>query len=51
MFVETQYSNLYIHLLQATYDPSQGYSPQPVELTGMALSRELQVYIIYIHSV
>ncbi|XP_047678303.1 ryanodine receptor 1-like isoform X6 [Tachysurus fulvidraco] len=27
---------------QATYDPSQGYSPQPVDLTTMALSRELQ---------
>ncbi|KAF5896903.1 ryanodine receptor 1-like isoform X3, partial [Clarias magur] len=27
---------------QAMYDPSQGYSPQPVDLTTMALSRELQ---------
>uniref|UniRef100_A0AAR2M0X8 Ryanodine receptor 1 n=1 Tax=Pygocentrus nattereri TaxID=42514 RepID=A0AAR2M0X8_PYGNA len=27
---------------QATYDPSQGYSPQPVDLATMALSRELQ---------
>nr|XP_055030657.1 ryanodine receptor 1b isoform X5 [Misgurnus anguillicaudatus] len=27
---------------QATYDPSQGYSPQPVDITSMALSRELQ---------
>ncbi|XP_046719892.1 ryanodine receptor 1-like isoform X1 [Silurus meridionalis] len=27
---------------QATYDPSQGYSPQPVDLSTMALSRELQ---------
>ena len=28
---------------QATYDPSHGYSPQPVDITAMALSRELQV--------
>uniref|UniRef100_A0A674D9Z6 Ryanodine receptor 1 n=1 Tax=Salmo trutta TaxID=8032 RepID=A0A674D9Z6_SALTR len=27
---------------QATYDPSQGYSPQPIEISHMALSRELQ---------
>uniref|UniRef100_A0A3Q2Z7H8 Ryanodine receptor 1 n=1 Tax=Hippocampus comes TaxID=109280 RepID=A0A3Q2Z7H8_HIPCM len=27
---------------QATYDPSHGYSPQPIDITGMALSRELQ---------
>ncbi|XP_054035329.1 ryanodine receptor 1-like, partial [Dryobates pubescens] len=27
---------------QATYDPSQGYSPQPVDLSGVTLSRELQ---------
>ncbi|XP_071216376.1 ryanodine receptor 1b isoform X2 [Salvelinus alpinus] len=27
---------------QATYDPSQGYSPSPVDITAMALSRELQ---------
>uniref|UniRef100_A0A674G6S9 Ryanodine receptor 1 n=1 Tax=Taeniopygia guttata TaxID=59729 RepID=A0A674G6S9_TAEGU len=27
---------------QATYDPSHGYSPQPVELSGVTLSRELQ---------
>ncbi|XP_062393175.1 LOW QUALITY PROTEIN: ryanodine receptor 1-like, partial [Sardina pilchardus] len=26
---------------QATYDPSHGYSPQPIDVTGMALSREL----------
>ncbi|XP_063059704.1 ryanodine receptor 1-like [Engraulis encrasicolus] len=26
---------------QATYDPSHGYSPQPIDITGMALSREL----------
>lgn len=34
-----------IHLLscQATYDPSHGYSPQPIDISGMALSRELQV--------
>lgn len=28
---------------QATYDPSHGYSPSPVDITAMALSRELQV--------
>ncbi|TMS07041.1 Ryanodine receptor 1 [Larimichthys crocea] len=27
---------------QATYDPSHGYNPQPIDITGMALSRELQ---------
>uniref|UniRef100_A0A8C3UUD6 Ryanodine receptor 1 n=1 Tax=Catharus ustulatus TaxID=91951 RepID=A0A8C3UUD6_CATUS len=27
---------------QATYDPSHGYSPQPVDLSGVTLSRELQ---------
>ncbi|KAI9548377.1 Ryanodine receptor 1 [Dissostichus eleginoides] len=27
---------------QATYDPSQGYSPQPIDVTHMALSRDLQ---------
>nr|XP_046173098.1 ryanodine receptor 1-like [Oncorhynchus gorbuscha] len=27
---------------QATYDPSHGYSPQPIEIPHMALSRELQ---------
>uniref|UniRef100_A0A674DXB3 Ryanodine receptor 1 n=1 Tax=Salmo trutta TaxID=8032 RepID=A0A674DXB3_SALTR len=27
---------------QATYDPSHGYSPQPIEISHMALSRELQ---------
>ncbi|XP_050190762.1 ryanodine receptor 1-like, partial [Myiozetetes cayanensis] len=27
---------------QATYGPSHGYSPQPVDLTGVTLSRELQ---------
>ncbi|XP_072558334.1 ryanodine receptor 1-like isoform X2 [Paramormyrops kingsleyae] len=27
---------------QATYDPSHGYNPQPIDVTGMALSRELQ---------
>ncbi|KAI1903502.1 hypothetical protein AGOR_G00027850 [Albula goreensis] len=27
---------------QATYDPSHGYSPQPIDISGMALSRELQ---------
>ncbi|KAJ3590256.1 hypothetical protein NHX12_008210, partial [Muraenolepis orangiensis] len=27
---------------QATYDPSQGYNPQPIDITAMALSRELQ---------
>uniref|UniRef100_A0A8C7IUF0 Ryanodine receptor 1 n=1 Tax=Oncorhynchus kisutch TaxID=8019 RepID=A0A8C7IUF0_ONCKI len=27
---------------QATYDPSHGYSPSPVDITAMALSRELQ---------
>ncbi|XP_051973037.1 LOW QUALITY PROTEIN: ryanodine receptor 1 [Xyrauchen texanus] len=27
---------------QATYDPSHGYSPQPIEISGMTLSRELQ---------
>ncbi|TRZ10478.1 hypothetical protein HGM15179_016619, partial [Zosterops borbonicus] len=26
----------------ATYDPSHGYSPQPVDLSGVTLSRELQ---------
>lgn len=33
-----------LYFQQATYDPSQGYSPQPVDLTSMALSRELQVH-------
>nr|XP_015196138.1 PREDICTED: ryanodine receptor 1 [Lepisosteus oculatus] len=28
--------------VQATYDPSHGYNPQPIEISGMALSRELQ---------
>ncbi|KAK7883047.1 hypothetical protein WMY93_029221 [Mugilogobius chulae] len=27
---------------QATYDPSHGYNPQPIDITAMALSRELQ---------
>ncbi|XP_046876649.1 ryanodine receptor 1 isoform X4 [Hypomesus transpacificus] len=27
---------------QATYDPSHGYSPQPIEISHMALSRDLQ---------
>uniref|UniRef100_A0A8V0YA01 Ryanodine receptor 1 n=1 Tax=Gallus gallus TaxID=9031 RepID=A0A8V0YA01_CHICK len=27
---------------QATYDPSHGYNPQPVDLSGVTLSRELQ---------
>lgn len=31
-------------VFQATYDPSQGYSPQPIEISHMALSRELQVW-------
>lgn len=31
--------------LQATYDPSHGYSPQPIDISGMTLSRELQVCI------
>lgn len=30
---------------QATYDPSHGYSPQPVDLSGVTLSRELQVNV------
>lgn len=30
---------------QATYDPSHGYNPQPIDIAGMALSRELQVSI------
>ncbi|XP_062407677.1 ryanodine receptor 1b isoform X3 [Sardina pilchardus] len=30
------------HTAQATYDPSHGYNPQPIDLLGMALSRELQ---------
>lgn len=30
---------------QATYDPSHGYSPQPVDLSGVTLSRELQVSV------
>ncbi|XP_041919811.1 ryanodine receptor 1b isoform X8 [Alosa sapidissima] len=30
------------HTAQATYDPSHGYNPQPIDLTSMALSRELQ---------
>ncbi len=33
----------FLFLLQATYDPSHGYSPQPIDISGMALSRELQV--------
>lgn len=32
-----------IFLLQATYDPSHGYSPQPIDISHMALSRDLQV--------
>ncbi|XP_051788410.1 ryanodine receptor 1-like isoform X7 [Erpetoichthys calabaricus] len=27
---------------QATYDPSHGYNPQPIDISGMTLSRELQ---------
>ncbi|EMP41031.1 Ryanodine receptor 1 [Chelonia mydas] len=27
---------------QATYDPSHGYNPQPIDLSGVTLSRELQ---------
>ncbi|XP_066559872.1 ryanodine receptor 1b isoform X5 [Amia ocellicauda] len=27
---------------QASYDPSHGYNPQPIEISGLALSRELQ---------
>uniref|UniRef100_A0A8C3P882 Ryanodine receptor 1 n=1 Tax=Chrysemys picta bellii TaxID=8478 RepID=A0A8C3P882_CHRPI len=27
---------------QATYDPSHGYNPQPIDLLGVTLSRELQ---------
>ncbi|XP_060765620.1 ryanodine receptor 1 isoform X1 [Neoarius graeffei] len=27
---------------QATYDPSHGYNPQPINISGMTLSRELQ---------
>ncbi|XP_043918075.1 LOW QUALITY PROTEIN: ryanodine receptor 1-like [Protopterus annectens] len=27
---------------QATYDPSHGFNPQPIDISGMALSRELQ---------
>uniref|UniRef100_A0A671NLP0 Ryanodine receptor 1-like n=1 Tax=Sinocyclocheilus anshuiensis TaxID=1608454 RepID=A0A671NLP0_9TELE len=27
---------------QATYDPSHGYSPQPIDISGMTLSRDLQ---------
>ncbi|KAL4647687.1 ryanodine receptor 1-like isoform X1 [Arapaima gigas] len=27
---------------QVTYDPSHGYSPQPIDISGMAISRELQ---------
>ncbi|XP_064408728.1 ryanodine receptor 1 isoform X5 [Latimeria chalumnae] len=27
---------------QATYDPSHGYNPQPIDISGVALSRELQ---------
>lgn len=30
-------------LYKATYDPSHGYSPQPIDITHMALSRDLQV--------
>lgn len=33
----------YDFLFQATYDPSHGYSPQPIDVTHMALSRDLQV--------
>lgn len=35
----------YLLYYQATYDPSHGYSPQPIDISGMALSRELQVCI------
>lgn len=31
-------------LFQATYDPSHGYSPQPIDISHMALSRDLQVW-------
>ncbi|TRY98674.1 hypothetical protein DNTS_033428 [Danionella cerebrum] len=27
---------------KATYDPSHGYNPQPIDISGMTLSRELQ---------
>lgn len=30
-------------MFQATYDPSHGYSPQPIDISHMALSRDLQV--------
>ncbi|KAM9591511.1 LOW QUALITY PROTEIN: ryanodine receptor 1-like [Morphnus guianensis] len=30
---------------QATYDPSHGYSPQSVDLSGVTLSRELQAMV------
>ncbi|XP_056911321.1 ryanodine receptor 1-like isoform X1 [Takifugu flavidus] len=34
---------------QATYDPSHGYSPQPIDITHMALSRDLQVHLQISH--
>ncbi|XP_031429541.1 ryanodine receptor 1b isoform X8 [Clupea harengus] len=30
------------HTAQATYDPSHGYTPQPIDVSSMGLSRELQ---------
>lgn len=36
---------------QATYDPSHGYSPQPIEISHMALSRDLQVWpLVFPHA-
>lgn len=34
---------LFPFMSQATYDPSHGYSPQPIDISHMALSRDLQV--------
>lgn len=36
-------------LYKATYDPSHGYSPQPIDITHMALSRDLQVHLQISH--
>lgn len=47
---ELFYYKLCILHFQATYDPSHGYNPQPIDISAMALSRELQVSIFLFHS-
>lgn len=47
--LEFSFNNLWVNhiflLVQATYDPSHGYSPQPIDISLMTLSRELQVHL------